>query len=92
MNNIANNPSGSSLLLNRAGTMKHSFFHILALTIALIFISAPAFAYIDPGTGSFLVQGIIAAVIGVGVTGKLYWSKIKAMLTGKAMEEDDDDE
>ncbi len=57
-------------------------FHCLTMLIA----------YIDPGTGSFLVQGIIAAVIGIGVTGKLYWSKIKSKLTGKAIEEDDDDD
>ncbi len=70
--------------------MKSPLFLIVLLLLMLI--SAPAFAYIDPGTGSFLVQGIIAAVIGIGVTGKLYWSKIKAMLTGKAIEEDDDDD
>ncbi len=65
---------------------------ILLATLALMLISAPAFAYIDPGTGSFLVQGIIAVVIGVGVTGKLYWSKIKAFLTGKPIEQDEDDD
>ncbi len=70
--------------------MKSPLFLIVLLLLMLI--SAPAFAYIDPGTGSFLVQGIIAAVIGIGVTGKLYWSKIKAKLTGKAIEEDDDDD
>jgi len=72
--------------------MKFSISRVLAMTVALMLVAAPAFAYIDPGTGSFLVQGIIAAVIGIGVTGKLYWSKIKAKLTGKAIEEDDDDD
>ena len=70
--------------------MKPSLFLILLL--ATMLVAAPAFAYIDPGTGSFLVQGIIAVFIGVGVTGKLYWHKIKAMLTGKSIEEDDDDD
>lgn len=33
-------------------------------------------AYIDPGTGSALIQGLIAAVAAVGVTLKLYWHRI----------------
>ncbi len=35
-----------------------------------------AHAYIDPGTGSILVQGLIAAIAAIGVTLKLYWHKI----------------
>ncbi len=72
--------------------MKSSYTLALVLALAIMLISAPAFAYIDPGTGSFLVQGIIAAVIGAGVAGKLFWHKIKAVFTGKPMEEDDDDD
>lgn len=72
--------------------MKTAIPMILLVTMALMLISAPAFAYIDPGTGSFLVQGIIAAVIGIGVTGKLFWAKIKSALTGKPIEEDEDDD
>lgn len=62
------------------------------LVIAFMLFSAPAFAYVDPGTGSFLIQGIIAAVIGIGVAGKLFWAKIKSVLTGKPIEKDDDDD
>jgi hypothetical protein len=51
-----------------------------------------ALAYIDPGTGSFVVQGIIAAVVGAGFAIKLYWKKIVSLLTGKAPAEDDDDQ
>jgi len=35
-----------------------------------------AFAYIDPGTGSALIQGLIAAIAAVGVTLKLYWHRL----------------
>jgi hypothetical protein len=37
----------------------------------------PAYAYLDPGTGSILLQGLIAAVAGVLATGGIYWNKIK---------------
>ena len=36
-------------------------------------------AYIDPGTGSILIQGIIGAIAALGVTLKLYWHRIVAM-------------
>lgn len=58
--------------------------------LVFLLISAPAFAYIDPGTGSLVIQGVIAAVIGAGVVIKLFWHKIKAIVTGKAIDEDDD--
>jgi hypothetical protein len=39
-----------------------------------------ALAYVDPGSGSILIQVVIAAVVGIGVTVKMYWRKIKAIL------------
>ena len=64
----------------------------LLVALVLMLISTPAFAYIDPGTGSFLIQGLIAAVIGASVAIKLFWHKIKAVFTGKSLKEDDDDD
>ena len=48
-----------------------------------------ALAYIDPGTGSFLIQAFVAAVAGIAVTSRLYWKKIKAFL-GLTAEEDEE--
>ena len=39
--------------------------------------AAPAFAYLDPGTGSIILQGLIAGIAGALVVGKLYWERIK---------------
>ncbi len=47
-------------------------------------------AYLDPGSGSFVVQALIAALAGIGVTARLYWTKIKSML-GIATPANDDD-
>ena len=50
----------------------------LVLFCALLtaaFWPSTAFAYIDPGTGSILIQGIIAAIAAIGVTMKLYWHR-----------------
>lgn len=46
------------------------------LGCALLLCVMPAHAYIDPGTGSALIQGVIAAVAAVGITARLYWHRI----------------
>jgi hypothetical protein len=56
---------------------------IMAVIVNLLFIKS-AYAYLDPGTGSILLQGLIAAVAGVTITGKLYWSRLKEMFSRKA--------
>ncbi len=33
-------------------------------------------AYIDPGNGSYIIQLILAGLLGIGYTLKLYWYKI----------------
>jgi len=71
--------------------MKITTLTMTGLIMAMLLVSAPAQAYIDPGTGSFMIQGLIAGVIGAGVAIKLFWHKIKAALTGKSAADPDDD-
>ncbi|MFN2370600.1 MAG: hypothetical protein ABR506_05520 [Candidatus Krumholzibacteriia bacterium] len=62
------------------------------LAAALLLAPAAAHAYIDPGTGSFVIQGIIAAVVGAGVALKMFWGRITGALGGKRRPADDDDD
>ncbi len=39
--------------------------------------------YLDPGSGSFLIQLLLAAALGIGVAVRLYWSKIKTLFSSK---------
>ena len=39
--------------------------------------------YIDPGSGSYLVQAIIAAVLGAGFWIKASWHRIRAFFGGQ---------
>lgn len=48
-----------------------SFFCFVGMIIS------PASAYLDPGTGSMLVQALIAVLMGLGLTIKIYWQRIK---------------
>lgn len=44
----------------------------------LYFLSAlNAFSYIDPGSGSYVLQILIASVLGILTLMKIYWSKLK---------------
>ncbi len=54
----------------------------LALLAATVLTPATAHAYVDPGTGSMVLQGVIAGILGVGLTLKLYWRRIRKRLTG----------
>jgi hypothetical protein len=39
-----------------------------------------AYGYIDPGTGSYIFQIIIAAFVAVSFAVKVYWHKIKKFI------------
>jgi len=41
-------------------------------------------AYIDPGSGSILLQLILGGVAGIGVVIKLYWGRIKERFSGSS--------
>lgn len=51
----------------------------------LLFLVMPmnAHAYIDPGTGSFIIQVVIGVLAGALVTLKIFWNKVKIFLKGK---------
>lgn len=57
---------------------------VVLTALAVLFsigMTAPAYAYLDPGTGSILLQGLVAAVAGGIVAAKLYWGKLKEFLS-----------
>lgn len=45
--------------------------------------------YIDPGSGSFLVQAIIAAVLGIGFFFKNIWAYIRSIFYRTPKKTDD---
>jgi hypothetical protein len=58
--------------------------NVLALSVALqLALVADAQAYIDPGTGSFIFQAVLAMLLSAGVAVKLQWRRIKLMFQRK---------
>jgi hypothetical protein len=55
--------------------------------LALLFVSAEAHAYVDPGTGSMLLQVILGGVAAIGVMLKLYWHKLLNIFRRSGREE-----
>lgn len=50
-------------------------------TIAALLLlgwSGASHAYLDPGTGSMLLQGLLAGIAGAAVVLRLYWYRVKS--------------
>jgi hypothetical protein len=63
---------------------------VIAASIAFIGLSTgDAFAYLDPGTGSILLQALIATVASSLFVIKMYWHKFRSLL-GLNRNADDD--
>lgn len=59
--------------------------HVVALALFFqLALVADANAYLDPGTGSFIFQTIIALVVGSAFALKTYWQRLKAMFGRKS--------
>ena len=41
-----------------------------------------AYAYLDPGTGSILLQGAIAGIAGILLAVRTYWARITGVFRG----------
>ncbi len=53
---------------------------ILALLSLLAIFALPAYGYLDPISGSLILQALIGGFAGLAVLIKLYWRKLKAKL------------
>jgi hypothetical protein len=49
---------------------------LITLSVVLILFSNPLYAYLDPGTLSYLVSIIIGALVGILMYIKIIWAKI----------------
>jgi hypothetical protein len=54
--------------------------------------ASPARAYIDPGTGGYVVQLLVGGVAGALVVIKLYWSKLAGILRRQREQDDADND
>ena len=57
-----------------------------ALLVAMIMLvstfDGTLHAYLDPGTGSVVIQAVIAGIVGALAIGRLYWHKLRSIFRG----------
>ena len=52
-------------------------FIFFAGFFVFLFAASPAYAYLDIGTGSMMVQALLAAVAVAGVSVNIYWRRLR---------------
>jgi outer membrane lipoprotein SlyB len=52
-------------------------FVVVCVFLGGLTYGGAALAYLDPGTGSMIIQGIVGAIAGAFVVIKLYWYQVK---------------
>jgi hypothetical protein len=50
--------------------------------LVVLLTAKPAYAYLDPGTGSMILQLLLGGVAGALMVGKLYFRKIQSFVAG----------
>jgi hypothetical protein len=62
---------------------KSKITDVLLISLVLVFLSTKtAYAYLDPGSGSYIIQFIIAGFVGGLFAIKTFWLQIKTFITG----------
>ena len=56
---------------------------VMWVAAQLLVFSASAHAYLDPGTGSILVQSLLAGIAGAAAVISLYWQRVKRFFAGR---------
>jgi hypothetical protein len=59
--------------------MKNILVTTFTIFLGLIFPQS-ALAYLDPGAGSFMLQMLIAGIMGAMFTIKMYWYRLKQLI------------
>ena len=68
-------------ILEKSLPMRSSFV-TLTLLLATLAMPSTARAYVDPGTGSYYLQILLAGILGAAFAVRLYWRRIRNFLTG----------
>jgi len=56
----------------------------LALALGLLAFASPAFAYLDPSTGSMVVSAIVGIFASIALAVKTYWYRLKNLFKGQS--------
>ena len=81
------NVTDSFLVCYTSSVMKTLALASLVGLLLLVF-ERPAAAYLDPGSGSMLLQVLLGGFAAVGVALRLYWGRISELFSRKQQDHD----
>jgi hypothetical protein len=64
------------MIVNRA-------LRIALVLVACLSIASPAYAYLDPGTGSMLISAVLGVAAAVALAVKMFWYRLVGFFRGK---------
>jgi hypothetical protein len=56
---------------------------LITVTLLALLVSSPAYAYLDPGTGSVLIQGLVAALAVASAAVAAFWTRLRQLFSGR---------
>jgi hypothetical protein len=56
---------------------------IAFVLVACLSIASPAYAYLDPGTGSMLISAVLGVAAAVALAVKMFWYRVVGFFRGK---------
>jgi hypothetical protein len=68
----------------------HPILRSVLCVIAVLLVPTRAMAYLDPGSGSMLLQLLLGGVAGLAVVVKLFWRRLLAFFGVKKVDRDTD--
>ena len=61
--------------------MKLNIRIVVLLGAFCLLVAAPAYAYVDPGTGSVILQFVTGGIAGLLILLRLYWRRLKGLFS-----------
>ena len=68
--------------------MVRAFRLVMPVAAILLTFQPSAHAYLDPGSGSMMLQVLLGGFAAVGVAARLYWHRVTAIFRRKDVEPD----
>jgi len=56
---------------------------IAFVLVACLSMASPAYAYLDPGTGSMLISAVLGVAAAVALAVKMFWYRVVGFFRGK---------
>ncbi len=65
----------------------HRNWNVAAVAVSLLMLAPPAFAYLDPSTGSMILSAVVGLFATAALAVKTYWYKLKSYFRQDGPEE-----